>query len=156
MVVLFPSLRLAVSASRSCSTRLVTTTSPSVRLVVTVTTLLSCFLYLNHAQCSTVGKAAVSRLFKAGSFGTPTRISHVLRGYRSEKFHMQRTRLPGTAMARAKKLGVRGHGGVTASREAAVLVQSVFVAVATSICICGCGNIRNAPFEYLVSGCKRT
>ena len=51
-LVLFPSLRLPASASRSCSTRLVTTTSPSVRLVVTVTTLLSCFLYLNHAPCS--------------------------------------------------------------------------------------------------------
>jgi hypothetical protein len=46
----------------------------------------------------------------------------VLRGHRSKKVHLQRTRLPGTAMASAKKLGVRGHGGVMASREAAMLV----------------------------------
>jgi hypothetical protein len=46
----------------------------------------------------------------------------VLRGHRPKKFHMQRTRLPGTAMASAKKLGVRGHGGVMASWEAAMLV----------------------------------
>jgi hypothetical protein len=30
--------------------------------------------------------------------------------------------VPGTATAGIKKLGVRGHGGVTASREAAMLV----------------------------------
>jgi hypothetical protein len=46
----------------------------------------------------------------------------VLRGHRSKNFHLQRTRLPGTAMASAKKLGVRGHGGVVASWEAAMLV----------------------------------
>jgi hypothetical protein len=39
-----------------------------------------------------------------------------------KSFHLQRTRIPGTAMASAKKLGVRGHGGVMASWEAAMLV----------------------------------
>jgi hypothetical protein len=46
----------------------------------------------------------------------------VLIGHRSKKFYLQRARLPGTAMASAKKLGVRGHGGVMASWEAAMLV----------------------------------
>jgi hypothetical protein len=59
----------------------------------------------------------------------------VLRGHRHKNFHLQRTRLPGTAMTIAKKLGVRGHGGVMASWEAAMLVYTVFVAVARAICI---------------------
>jgi hypothetical protein len=46
----------------------------------------------------------------------------VLRGHRPNKFHLKRTRLPGTVMASAKKLGVLGHGGVMASWEAAMLV----------------------------------
>jgi hypothetical protein len=69
-----------------------------------------------------VTKAAVRRLVEAGSSGTPTRTSHVLLGHRFKKFYLQRARLPGTAMASAKKLGVRGHGGVMASWEAAMLV----------------------------------
>jgi hypothetical protein len=62
----------------------------------------------------------------------------VLRGHRSKSFICD---VPGTATASAKKLGVRGHGGVTASRDAAMRVLSVFVAAATATCICGCGNI---------------
>jgi hypothetical protein len=46
----------------------------------------------------------------------------VLRGHRPKKYHLQRTRLHGTSMASAKKLGVRGHGGVMASWKAAMLV----------------------------------
>jgi hypothetical protein len=65
----------------------------------------------------------------------------VLRGHHSKNNYLQRTRLPGTAMASAKKLGVRGHGGVMSSWEAPMLVLSVFVAVATTTCVCGCGNI---------------
>jgi hypothetical protein len=56
----------------------------------------------------------------------------VLHGRRSKKFHLQRTRLPGTAMASANKLGVRGHGGVMDLWKAAI---------ACAICICsGCNS----------------
>jgi hypothetical protein len=45
--------------------------------------------------------------------------------HRSKNFHQQHQKLSPktfTATASAKKLGVRGHGGVTASREATMLV----------------------------------
>jgi hypothetical protein len=58
-----------------------------------------------------VRKAAARRLDKAGSLGTPTRISH---GFTYN--------VPSTVTAGAKKLGVRGHGGVTVAREASMLL----------------------------------
>jgi hypothetical protein len=45
----------------------------------------------------------------------------VLRSHRSNMLYLQRTRLLGTEVASAKKLGVIGHSGVMASQEAAML-----------------------------------
>jgi hypothetical protein len=70
-----------------------------------------------------VRKAAVRRLVEAGSIRTPTKISH---GFARPSLQKHSTCIvPGTATASAKKLGVRGHGGVTASREAATCERNV-------------------------------
>jgi hypothetical protein len=76
-----------------------------------------------------VRKAAVRRLVNAGPLARRRGYRMVLRGHRPKMFHLQRTRLPSTAMASAKKLGVRGHGGVKGGSYACV------------ICICsGCNS----------------
>jgi hypothetical protein len=75
-----------------------------------------------HARTACAGrvrKAAVRRLVKAGSIGTPTRISH---GFARPSLPSFNYSVPGTAACDANKLEVRGHGGVTASREVTILV----------------------------------